>query len=120
MTIGECCKNPSYMNVNCRYSCGICGPQPKQDCQCRDEDPSCPAEAAKEGGCCGSNSEWMLTNCKKSCAQCGPIKSLPGCPCMNHHEYCARWAGSGECQANPNYMHKFCEADCDMCNTSDN
>ena len=35
-----------------------------------------------------------------------------GCPCKDRNENCAKWAGEGQCTANPGYMHAECAASC--------
>ena len=35
-----------------------------------------------------------------------------GCPCKDSNENCAKWAGEGQCTANPGYMHAECAASC--------
>jgi diketogulonate reductase-like aldo/keto reductase len=35
--------------------------------------------------------------------------------CLDESDACAAWAESGECDANPGYMHKACGASCDTC-----
>nr|KAI8728661.1 protein jagged-1-like isoform X1 [Biomphalaria glabrata] len=35
--------------------------------------------------------------------------------CNDDKSECVGWAGRGECQANPNYMHKSCRKSCKIC-----
>ena len=39
----------------------------------------------------------------------------PPLPCENEHEMCERWAGDGECEANPGFMHHTCAGSCNTC-----
>merc|ERR1712226_358125 len=79
---GECTKNPSYMNVNCKKSCGQCPPAPAPAPSppapppppCDDESPSCASWAAS--GECTKNPSYMSVNCKKSCGQCPPATAI--------------------------------------------
>ena len=38
--------------------------------------------------------------------------------CNDETDACGAWADSGECDANPGYMHKACAASCDTCGES--
>merc|ERR1712187_273089 len=35
--------------------------------------------------------------------------------CVDTHERCEFWASSGECDANPRYMHENCAKSCNTC-----
>lgn len=67
---GECTKNPAFMIVSCKKSCGKCGgvePDPV-DPSCKDSNTSCESWAAL--GECTKNPAYMLVNCKRSCNKC--------------------------------------------------
>ena len=36
-------------------------------------------------------------------------------PCVNEHASCGKWAGLGECEKNPPYMHSACRPACGLC-----
>ncbi|XP_046857487.1 protein Red-like [Xenia sp. Carnegie-2017] len=58
--LGECQKNPLWMQVYCKKSCDVCS--------CSNNDIKC-YQWAKTGEC-EKNSEWMKQNCMKSCELC--------------------------------------------------
>jgi hypothetical protein len=80
--MGECSKNPSWMQINCRLSCNQCGM--KQTLQllfsflllfllcaenmCSDSNKNCKRWA--ENSECSKNPEYMHTYCAKSCQKC--------------------------------------------------
>ena len=35
--------------------------------------------------------------------------------CVDNHERCEYWAGTGECDINPNYMLIYCKKSCEVC-----
>lgn len=35
--------------------------------------------------------------------------------CADRHENCPYWAGIGECDKNPGYMHSACKLSCKRC-----
>ncbi|XP_015775278.1 PREDICTED: coagulation factor VII-like isoform X3 [Acropora digitifera] len=59
---GECTRNPSYMKINCKRSCGIC------TARCEDSRYECSGWANR--GACARNPSYMRTYCKKSCGLC--------------------------------------------------
>jgi len=81
---GECERNPAFMLVNCRASCGACpqptpapttpAPPPPTPSSCADNNQYCSDWAAN--GECETNPGYMLTNCRASCGVCsGPQPS---------------------------------------------
>ncbi|KAG7153502.1 Zinc metalloproteinase nas-13-like 2 [Homarus americanus] len=60
--LGECEKNPIWMNVNCRKACKQCGKK------CRDNSPYCSFWA--QAGECTANASYMTIFCKLSCVLC--------------------------------------------------
>ena len=50
--------------------------------------------------------------------QCRPYLSI-SCTvtddCTDSHPRCSSWASSGECSANPSYMHQYCKKSCHKC-----
>eukprot|EP01025_Chloroclados_australasicus_P014283 TRINITY_DN16693_c0_g1_i1.p1 TRINITY_DN16693_c0_g1~~TRINITY_DN16693_c0_g1_i1.p1 ORF type:complete len:640 (+),score=16.91 TRINITY_DN16693_c0_g1_i1:124-1920(+) len=60
---GECYKNPRFMLVNCRKSCG--------SCTCMDEYNKC--EYWSKLGECEVNAKFMLAHCAISCRACGGV-----------------------------------------------
>ena len=65
---GECQKNPSYMNENCRKSCNLCNGGGGGGHNCNDKSPHCNYWAST--GECSRNSAYMRPNCAKSCNFC--------------------------------------------------
>ena len=61
-SMGECQKNPSWMLMNCKISCGEC------DNKCTDHNSFCPEWANL--GECKKNPQYMNLYCKKSCKKC--------------------------------------------------
>ncbi|KAK6995143.1 protein jagged-1-like isoform X1 [Biomphalaria glabrata] len=100
-----------------------------EDGDCNDNESWC-ATWAKNSQC-NLNPDYMLKKCKKSCNVCGNKTSCKGCvgeakggsvnqvgddkDCNDDKSECVGWAGRGECQANPNYMHKSCRKSCKIC-----
>lgn len=45
-----------------------------------------------------------------------PITVQPtGGACADHNEFCGQWAGMGECEKNPTWMHVNCKKSCKQC-----
>ncbi|XGW14088.1 hypothetical protein V3C99_000411, partial [Haemonchus contortus] len=71
---GECSRNPTYMNLWCKASCGVCTPTTYDlSTECSDRSARC-AEWAQRGEC-RSNPAWMTENCRQSCNACGTTRS---------------------------------------------
>ncbi|XP_046633963.1 hatching enzyme 1.2-like isoform X2 [Daphnia pulicaria] len=67
-SVGECTKNPSFMNANCKKSCGITDNSVCPSCQ--DKSSYCPSWAAT-GYCTYSEAmAYMYMHCRKSCEVC--------------------------------------------------
>ena len=64
--IGECQKNPSYMNESCRKSCNQCNGGGGYNCN--DKSQHCDYWART--GECSRNPAYMKPNCTKSCNFC--------------------------------------------------
>ncbi|XP_042209528.1 zinc metalloproteinase nas-4-like isoform X2 [Homarus americanus] len=62
--LGECEKNPIWMNVNCRKACKQCVVTET----CEDKHKYCLAWS--ESGQCRTNPNYMLLYCKQACKQC--------------------------------------------------
>lgn len=58
----ECQRNPRYMHVYCKASCGLCGSV------CKDQSNQC--NYWSRLGYCRSNPRYMRVYCKKSCGLC--------------------------------------------------
>jgi len=66
--LGECKKNPQYMNLYCKKSCKKCQSEP-----CKDEKDDCPYWANTKKYCKSSSyKNFMELRCKKSCKLCTP------------------------------------------------
>lgn len=101
---GECSKNPQYMQVNCRKSCGTCLGlhhggviQAAPNAKTR----NMVLERLVE------TEEYQHGLAEKS------VESLK--TCINRHELCTHWSLESECETNPQYMNRECRAACRMC-----
>uniref|UniRef100_A0A7E4ZX04 ShTK domain protein n=1 Tax=Panagrellus redivivus TaxID=6233 RepID=A0A7E4ZX04_PANRE len=65
--LGQCATNATWMNCNCRVSCGACIPRDYSYGSCENYHKDCRSWAAR--GECQKN-PWMLENCKASCQTC--------------------------------------------------
>ena len=50
---------------------------------------------------CKANPSWMLVNCPVACEQCGVT-------CEDNNVHCEKWAQTGECSKNADYMNIYC------------
>ncbi|XP_074654673.1 von Willebrand factor A domain-containing protein 2-like [Tubulanus polymorphus] len=100
---GECRKNPKYMLMKCKKSCGLC------KSECKDESKSCTRWAIH--GECYKNPFYMLFKCQKACKICGE----PNPKCPDKHAKCPEWARKGQCLKNPKYMLLKCQDSCHLC-----
>ena len=50
---------------------------------------------------CKANPSWMLVNCPVACEQCGVT-------CEDNSVHCEKWAQTGECSKNAEYMNIYC------------
>ncbi len=114
--VGECQRNPAYMNVNCRRSCRLCTSSSNtittQANVCSDSHERCMEWA--NAGECQRNPSWMLPNCELSCEQCVGNSEA----CADRNENCDMWAQNGECAINPGYMNDYCKMSCGLCGGS--
>ena len=75
----------------------------------------------RKQGECESNPGFMKYACPLECDMCDEFtssmkKKKRGIqPCMDHNMKCKEWAGMGECEHNPNYMHVQCARSCMRC-----
>ncbi len=80
---GECEKNPTFMNRECRYSCNGCSEDdaaaaaPKRDPGCADKSPDCGLWAQR--GECEANPGYMLVSCASSCDKCDMLDYRKRC-----------------------------------------
>ncbi len=99
-----------------------------EDCEdnvdCDDKEPNCPTWASN--GDCDSLPGYMTHHCAASCNSCDVLsaaardkefaeKGTNTDPCKDDHHECVTWAGMSECDANPNYMLKYCRRACMVC-----
>jgi len=90
---------------------------------CKDEEAVCGAWA--KAGECKNNPGFMLQKCKRSCLDDGMESACPGvtssvpkepsCYDKSGAEDCGIWAEDGECEKNPDFMHKSCRHSCKQC-----
>ena len=110
--------------------------------ECADVVPAhCPGWAA--AGECRNNAEWMARSCAASCGHCSTLEQPDGSlrrlvvessgaavelhtweptvsvaelnQCIDHDASCRMWATQGECDANPEWMHRTCLESCFSC-----
>jgi len=81
---GECSKDPRYMHLYCKYSCGKCHNV------CEDKEPDCLPKAKPPGGC---DDEQVANICPNSCKTCAEAGHWS--PWVNHGS-CSRTCGGGE------------------------
>ncbi|XP_039270233.2 uncharacterized protein LOC120344954 isoform X1 [Styela clava] len=105
--IGECNKNPGYMKLKCKKSCGECGGTTPSPSICFDGNGNCPSWA--KNGECDRNPAYMKVNCKKSCAVCG------GATCLDKNAKCPMWAKYCSSGTYSDYMTKYCPKTCEKC-----
>ncbi|XP_072021870.1 uncharacterized protein [Amphiura filiformis] len=80
-------------------------------------------------GECDKNPGYMHKYCQKSCGICNDYDTLSQSEligmrnlrmdcraCVNDNDHCDYWAGIGECDKNPGYMHNNCQKSCGICN----
>nr|CAD7263089.1 unnamed protein product [Timema shepardi] len=65
-TIGECAKNPDYMNIYCARACGACSDGGSTSC----EDRSQHCKYWAKSGQCQENPRYMLQHCRRACRMC--------------------------------------------------
>ncbi len=119
-SIGECMSNPSYMNLACRISCGLC----------KADDPTWPKE-----GDVGVQQvipedlpmdfrEEVLDIMRESRRYLYEEVLVEGGyirfeevrqDCTNHHEMCSVWTNYDECDNNRAYMQSNCRLACQLC-----
>mmetsp|Transcript_14262 Transcript_14262/g.30238 ORF Transcript_14262/g.30238 Transcript_14262/m.30238 type:complete len:579 (-) Transcript_14262:193-1929(-) len=91
---------------------------------CADDEPNCSFWASN--GDCESLPGYMTHHCAASCNSCDALsaaawnkefaeKGTNTDPCKDDHHECVTWAGMSECDANPNYMLKYCRRACMVC-----
>jgi len=103
-SMGECQKNPSWMLMNCKISCGEC------DNKCTDHNSFCPEWANL--GECKKNPQYMNLYCKKSCKKCQSE------PCKDEKDDCPYWANTKKyCKSSSykNFMELRCKKSCKLC-----
>ncbi|CAL4206890.1 unnamed protein product, partial [Meganyctiphanes norvegica] len=105
--LGECEKNPTWMNVNCQQACRQCGKE------CQDQNTYC--NYWKDRGECTKNAEYMGLFCRKSCERCHTGDDMTSVACDDKNRHCDAWSNMGQCRANPNYMMIYCKKACNNC-----
>ncbi|XP_030832871.1 uncharacterized protein LOC576643 isoform X2 [Strongylocentrotus purpuratus] len=118
VTFDPCLNNPCAHGGTCRlngsqYTCE-CPPQ-WRGVNCEDDFNECDVSAnqtnpCENGGTCINDVEGF--NCT-----CPDGYSGDNCEiaCTDQHRSCAFWAGSRECEKNPNYMLVYCGLSCGVC-----
>ena len=104
----------------------------EQSCDARtgrcDTHERCPIWAVE--GECRDSRRYMMEHCPGSCAAISQQATSNGTPsrssgnsnknnkeppCVDKLERCALWADLGECEENPEHMHKNCPLSCNVC-----
>ncbi|XP_064107762.1 zinc metalloproteinase nas-4-like [Macrobrachium nipponense] len=106
-SMGECDKNPTWMNSNCAKSCKQCGKE------CPDNSEHCNFWASN--GECHKNAAYMSLYCKKSCGLCHSASEYQAHICEDKNKHCQQWAQDNQCRSNPNYMLLWCRKSCKAC-----
>ena len=120
---GECQRNPNFMNVSCKRSCGICSSilgggafgisgggaaASGQRKSCDDKSSFCGQWAAV--GECDSNPTYMRSQCPVTCHLC------QSAACHDIDEAsCATQARRGLCRSEPERMYDQCRWSCKWC-----
>ncbi|KAK3603705.1 hypothetical protein CHS0354_023311 [Potamilus streckersoni] len=137
---GDCITNDKWMKEYCRATCKACD---NSTTDTEDETTNCNNVHKNETECdkwakkgeCQINTKWMLSNCKKSCHACAQKDKIEkekeedtddngkedtGGVCLDKHNTveCNRWAQTGECTVNPNWMLPNCRKSCKKCGGS--
>ncbi|XP_063956327.1 fibropellin-1-like isoform X1 [Lytechinus pictus] len=107
--IRECEKNPNYMLVFCKLSCGVC-----KEYVCEDKDTRCSRWAADDE--CTRNPLYMLGQCQKSCSVCIDDECFSN-PCFNDG-VCTDGNNSYTCTCPPGFEGVECEINIDECTSA--
>jgi len=76
--LGECKKNPNYMLVKCKKSCGKCPTTSTTDNgDCKDLHDTTQCKTWAELGECKKSQDFMNVRCKKSCNKCSTTTTIP-------------------------------------------
>lgn len=135
---GDCVVNEDWMKINCKSTCGMCSNNntaASKTCgNVHTNDTQCDIWARK--GECMVNRKWMYDNCRGACRLCD--KAMPrdtdtplrdettrtdrgqnddpqGCRDRHNTRECLKWASSGECSRNPDWMVPNCRKSCNRC-----
>lgn len=116
---GECRRNPSYMEENCKMSCGTC--QSSGGSGCEDMNENCPMWTRY----CNNEvySRYLNRNCRKSCGICtandaaptttvAPVTKKMHSKCVNRwsDNICAKKTDRGQCAYNTLVRHNCAKA----------
>jgi hypothetical protein len=139
-TIGECEKNPGYMNSSCAKACGTCTPALgsidedniiNNDVNLDDYSPithtnsNVESEILKYGVAqevAGIEAEKTLNIMLRTVRYMEELRADPSVPettfirCKNLNDLCSLWSALGECKKNPRYMLENCGPACSSCN----
>ena len=98
-TMGECEKNPGFMQTGCASACArlLLDTLPAEEC----------ARIWEEGGCARPST---LSQCKTTC-----LSRLKPTVTDDGEGNCWYWSTDGECEANPTFMQRACRASCKLC-----
>jgi len=118
---GFCTKYQSFMSVECKRSCGLCG-----DCKDTNSLENCTYWKDQNHCSGGQWDEFMKINCAKTCNLCDVMPPIPTTAqptttkkddgdCEDENTSCQSWASRGECQKNPDYMLESCKKSCQQC-----
>ena len=100
---GECQKNPQYMLIHCRKSCG--------SCISLDSTQIAPDESTREQVLYKliETQEYQHHQAERT------VETLK--TCINYEEMCTQWSLTGECDRNPAFMHRVCAPACKTCHS---
>ena len=107
--LGECWKNPSFMQKSCAAACENHKPPPAAQPVPNATGTECTEWAL--AGECEKNPSFMLQACASTCE-----KATTGQLVQPEHNAtaaeCTEWALRGECDTNPAYMVRQCNSSC--------
>ncbi|KAF0300947.1 Zinc metalloproteinase nas-13 [Amphibalanus amphitrite] len=107
--IGECARNPGYMNEFCARACNQCAGS-----SCEDLDRHCRMWAALDR--CERELSYMHVYCRRACELCQRQQPRPADErCRDRVDSCPFWARRGHCHQFDHYMRAHCGRSCGFC-----
>ena len=101
---GKCVSNTTYMNQNCRKSCGLCGGFLIPPFTAPAASPTAPPIASPTASPAASPTASSTAS-----------PTVPPAPCIYEKDLCAEWATLDQCALSPIWMRQYCKYTCDFC-----